>query len=61
MMKFIRLVSILGFLFFALAQRGLAATSPDLGDAASFSVLGHETITNNASTTISGNLGGLFR
>ncbi len=42
---------------FDVSARPLAETSPDLGAADSYSVLGGETVTNTGTTTMPGNLG----
>ncbi len=50
------LIVLLQFIFMPV-QEAYAATSPDLGAAGSFSVLGGETVTNTGSSTIAGDLG----
>lgn len=56
--NFIKLLPIiLVSLFFIFASKTYAATSPNLGQAASFSVLGFESVTNANLSTISGDIG----
>ena len=54
---FVALLSAAGIPLFDVAAAPLGATSPTLGAAASFSVLGGQTVTNTGPTTMSGNLG----
>jgi ice-binding like protein len=54
---FVALLSAAGIPLFDVAAAPLAATSPTLGAAASFSVLGGQTVTNTGPTTMSGDLG----
>src|ERR1035437_8012385 len=60
-MKFIALllIIVMSFIFITSPQKAYAATSPSLGNADSFSIVGYLGITdaNPASTTITGNIG----